>query len=149
MIDAIDVHACMYVSLSMYVPGMFPLYFCVILCQRYTHLLIFPSLESWPDIEFDSHQVLYRRCGYQAVPGGLQCERIVININDNTRCDYHTNVADLQAMSSTSINNAEVSDWECQGYFITCSRPKSISRMESFMWLLQAKHTTITHSWAV
>ena len=146
MIDAIDVHACMYVSLSMYVPGMFPLYFCAILCQRYTHLLIFPSLESWPDIEFDSHQVLYRRCGYQAVPGGLQCERIVININDNTRCDYHTNVADLQAMSSTSINNTEVSDWECQGYFITCSRPKSIYRMESFMWLLQAKHTTITHS---
>jgi len=58
-------------------------------------------------IEFDTHQVLYRHCGYQAVAGGLQCERIVNNINEKNRCDYHTNISDLQAICTTTQNNVE------------------------------------------
>lgn len=63
-----------------------------------------------PDVEFDTHQMLYRRCGYQAVPSGLSCERIVANFNEHNRCDYHTNVSDLQAMSTDCAEEAEVSE---------------------------------------
>lgn len=72
---------------------------------------VFPSPSSYTDIEFDTHQVLYRRCGYQAVAGGLQCERIVNNINEKNRCDYHTNISDLQAMCTTTQNNVEVGNF--------------------------------------
>ncbi|KAF6025446.1 KANSL2 [Bugula neritina] len=49
-------------------------------------------------VERDVQQVLFRRCGYQAVEDGLNCERIVPNISSYNRCDYHCNVGDFELM---------------------------------------------------
>lgn len=61
------------------------------------------------DIELDSQQVLYRRCGYIAVEGGLACERTVVKYNERSRCTYHINIADLNAVQSLSQKDLTVS----------------------------------------
>ena len=59
----------------------------------YLSNVFFPSL-TCSDMEHDSKQVLFRRCGYEAVKDGLACERVVIDINEYTRCNYHSNMHD-------------------------------------------------------
>lgn len=71
---------------------------CIVLIplKSFFHLLSNLTLTEWfSDIELDTHQVLYRRCGFVAVEGGLACERMITNYNDYCRCGYHVNMTDL------------------------------------------------------